>query len=878
MVGIPVMLVVALAALYHTNDITPRESLTSQLGQAQAVVTTTGDQRDRLTQAPSADAWSSESPSSPPPSGTGAAATPAQAPPGRPWTMAELERVTGGRMLPLWRGRVRLGAGDAALPVFASELPLADPQTHGMVSRVSGRLPRTANEIALTPGLLHAAHWTVGSTLTDLDTGAALKVVGSYTTLGLSNGDRGVLALPGALHDPSTDDPSTRSYLLERDRPVSWAEVQSLNAQGLLVLSRAVVLHPPADAALHGEQGRLAASDPATKAVLVLIVVSLVIEVVLLAGPAFAVGVRRRRRDLALLAATGSTPRDVRRTVLAQALVVGLGSATVGALLGLPLARAAVPVIEHFGAALGPFEWHWREVLATLAVGAAAALLAALAPALQAARTDVATVLAGRRGELHSRAGWPLVGAVLIAGGAAADLTKGTRQGGEVWVAAGTVVIVLGAVALTPWLVGQVGRLATRLPLPLRLATRDAARQRSRTAPAVAAIMASVIGITALAIGFASDSKQGRRDYEPRTAYGVATVGLSDPDSRRGVLAAVNEVLPGRPVYVGNRVEDLHTDASQPTRSVVVAMPGCSFRQASGLVDGNDCGERWQRFNTMESVVAYDIPTLVAFGVPLNAQARSVLQSGGVLVAATDAITAGHASIGVVSVAGDGTTVTVERRRSLPAAPLLPATLRTARLAAVVMTPETARSLELPLVPSQLAIGGAQLSRGEQDKLQSRLTLLDTEVYVERGYQTPYRLVLTLLALVGSLVVLVATVTATALAMSEARPDLATLAAVGAPPRTRRRVAAAQAVVIGLVGTALGVVLGLVPGLAVTWPLTANSYTSFGPPPGTAGSGPVIAIPWTMLLVVVVAVPVVAGGVTASFTRSQLPMARRLAT
>ena len=58
--------------------------------------------------------------------------------------------------------------------------------------------------------------------------------------------------------------------------------------------------------------------------------------------------------------------------------------------------------------------------------------------------------------------------------------------------------------------------------------------------------------------------------------------------------------------------------------------------------------------------------------------------------------------------------------------------------------------------------------------------------------------------------------------MSEARPDLATLAAVGAPPRTRRYVAAAQSLVIGLLGTALGVALGFVPGLAVTWPLTAN--------------------------------------------------------
>ena len=75
-------------------------------------------------------------------------------------------------------------------------------------------------------------------------------------------------------------------------------------------------------------------------------------------------------------------------------------------------------------------------------------------------------------------------------------------------------------------------------------------------------------------------------------------------------------------------------------------------------------------------------------------------------------------------------------------------------------------------------------------------------LYVERGYQVPgtrrscsgscsgWRLVL----------MLGGTLTATFLALSDARPDLATLSAVGASPRTRRGVAAAYAVAVGLVG------------------------------------------------------------------------------
>ncbi len=538
---------------------------------------------------------------------------------------------------------------------------------------------------------------------------------------------------------------------------------------------------------------------------------------------------------------------------------------------------------RHFGAALGPFDWRWLELGIALVVGGAAAVLAALAPALQAARSDVATVLAGRRGQVRSRAGWPLIGLVLIGAGAAGDLTRGTRPGGEIWVASGTVVIVLGAVALTPWLVGQVGRLATHLPLPLRLATRDAARQRSRTAPAVAAIMASVIGITALAIGFASDTKQGRRDYEPRTAFGVASLNVPGSDAEQAVTDAIHDVLPGRPLFQGQQV-DYQPGASASTQ-IVVAPPGCTLIQASGIdLGGNSpdspCLRDWQQVNANGSIAAYDIAALEAFGVRLDQRAKDVLSSGGVLVGSAAALRGDRALIGVVSVPTDatnGTNGTVVRRATVPAALLPSAGPRTALVATAVMTPQTAHTLGFTTMPSQLAIGGPELTKAQEDKLNGKLTLLDSTVYVERGYHQPYGLILALLAIIGGLVVLVATVTATGLAMSEARPDLATLAAVGAPPRTRRYVAAAQSLVIGLLGTGLGVALGFVPGLAVTWPLTANSYSSYAPPPGGA-NGPVIAIPWTLLLVVALAVPLVAALVTGLFTRSRLPMVRRLAT
>ena len=72
----------------------------------------------------------------------------------------------------------------------------------------------------------------------------------------------------------------------------------------------------------------------------------------------------------------------------------------------------------------------------------------------------------------------------------------------------------------------------------------------------------------------------------------------------------------------------------------------------------------------------------------------------------------------------------------------------------------------------------------------------------------------------GGLLMLGGTLTATFLALSDARPDLATLSAVGASPRTRRGVAAAYAVVVGFVGALLGAAVGFIPGIAITYPLT----------------------------------------------------------
>ncbi|MFC7648251.1 hypothetical protein ACFQX6_53200 [Streptosporangium lutulentum] len=113
-----------------------------------------------------------------------------------------------------------------------------------------------------------------------------------------------IVALPGTLLLDRRDGHGA-GWLADTAGPITWSDVQRLNAVGLLVTSRAVIEDPPAvDAMYRGSTEVNELVGIGTAAVMI------VLEVVLLAGPAFAVGIRRRRRELALIAAQGA-PRGI---------------------------------------------------------------------------------------------------------------------------------------------------------------------------------------------------------------------------------------------------------------------------------------------------------------------------------------------------------------------------------------------------------------------------------------------------------------------------------------------------------------------------------------------------------------------------------------
>jgi putative ABC transport system permease protein len=193
-----------------------------------------------------------------------------------------------------------------------------------------------------------------------------------------------------------------------------------------------------------------------------------------------------------------------------------------------------------------------------------------------------------------------------------------------------------------------------------------------------------------------------------------------------------------------------------------------------------------------------------------------------------------------------------------------------------VLSAQAATDLGVTPEEDGILIDGEITGAQEQDVNEALLALdAEASMYVERGYQNDDETVIIQLVLgaLAAVLMLGGTLTATFLSLSDARPDLATLSAVGASPRSRRAVAASYALVIALVGAVLGVGVGLIPGIAVTYPLTGASWVQEMDP---SLPSHFLAVPWLLIGSLVIALPVVTALLVALFTRSRLPMVARI--
>lgn len=779
------------------------------------------------------------------------------------------------------------------------ELDYTDPLAQGLVTQISGRAPRTTDEVVVTPKLLDTLGLQVGDQLDVTTPERSLTIVGTARTASERDGASVAIAPTGAVLTglEAAGQASLPDLLIDTSQPFTWDQVKQLNEKGVGAFARQAVEQPPprseipyfAEANYGGGQ-----SNAGNIAAVALIVGLIVLEVVLLAGAAFAVGTRRQSRALGLLAATGGTSRQVRSVVLAQGLVLGALGGVLGLALGVGAAYVAVPVINaRFDQFLPSPDLRPVELLALVLIGLVTGLLAAVLPARTAAKQDVVVALSGRRGVLTTRRRYPViglitaaVGAVLALAGGALSLASSRAEDGGTnaavfagMILGGTVLTQLGLIVATPAIVGATAKLGRFLPLAPRLALRDAARHRGRSAPAVAAILGAVAGAVTLTLFVASLNDHDERNYQPSIGYGQTFVrtatypGEAPRDAQQVIdtisaIARPDEVIPVRSFP--------NVDCTTDCANVMVGTPKANVCPYDSIIERNggalttelsreyedDPRCQYRGYNSQFSgpVVGSYADFTMLTGLRSDA-ARTTLAAGGMVVFDRNQVLGGQGVLASEVYTQNGGTAD-QREVPVPAAYVDGGT--TAFLSGF-LSPAAAAKIDVPtaIEGNVLAYDAPPDDTTEQKVRGALYDIGETSYFeVERGYRNDYDIGLLALLAASAVVTLGAAGVATGLAQADARADLATLAAIGAAPRLRRTLTAFQAAVIAGLGALLGTVSGFVPMIAYLY----------------ADEGMRVIVPWLNLLVIAVVVPALAALLAGLLTRSKLPLSRRLAT
>lgn len=223
----------------------------------------------------------------------------------------------------------------------------------------------------------------------------------------------------------------------------------------------------------------------------------------------FAILVAQRSRELALLRALGASRRQIRVSVLFEAFVVGLLGATLGLAAGLGLARLIGVLFSSIGLDIGDvgIALTPRTVLASYAVGLLVTMGAAYLPARRAGAVPPVVAMSGAlpagRDVLGRRSavgiGLTGLGASALATGLFFDVPQ------RMWfVAAGALLTLLGVSLVSPVLgrpvLWALGRVYRSWGVVGRLAELNAVRNPRRTAATASALMIGLSLVTTMAI------------------------------------------------------------------------------------------------------------------------------------------------------------------------------------------------------------------------------------------------------------------------------------------------------------------------------------------------------------------------------------------
>ncbi|MFE9355710.1 ABC transporter permease [Streptomyces olivaceoviridis] len=226
----------------------------------------------------------------------------------------------------------------------------------------------------------------------------------------------------------------------------------------------------------------------------------------------FSMLVAQRTREIGLLRAIGSSRKQVNRSVLVEALLLGVLGSVLGVGAGVGIAVGLMKLMGQMGMNLSTDDLTvaWTTPAIGLLLGVVVTVLAAYLPARRAGKVSPMAALRDAGAPADARAGAvrALIGLLLTAGGGWCLYTAATAdqaKTGSGWLGLGVVATLIGFVVIGPLLAAGLVRILGAVILRIfgpvgRMAERNALRNPRRTGATGAALMIGLALVACLSV------------------------------------------------------------------------------------------------------------------------------------------------------------------------------------------------------------------------------------------------------------------------------------------------------------------------------------------------------------------------------------------
>ncbi len=269
---------------------------------------------------------------------------------------------------------------------------------------------------------------------------------------------------------------------------------------------------------------------------------------------ALSVSVAERRHDIGVLRGLGATRGQIRRLFAGEAALLGLAGSLLGIPLGIAIAHLGLRpvqgiVSEIFGSLDAPAVEIGRELLLiAVAAGVLTAVAAALVPALMAARERPAEAVrrVPTNPGLRHRVLQVAVSGLLLAGGTACIAARDALPP-RFGMYGGLAMVVLSALLATPLLTALFARLLQPLARRLlgiesRLAADNLVRAPGRTGLVIAALAAGV-ALVVMTAGIIRSNRIALREWVQESTAADLIVTSGGPVSATGLSLPMSEAV-----------------------------------------------------------------------------------------------------------------------------------------------------------------------------------------------------------------------------------------------------------------------------------------------------------------------------------------------